>query len=112
MNSSLFRQALIKLMKEEEMKKVKEEKLNQQELKYDMERRKKVIEETQSLLRFSTDRYKEIHRGMLLSEVLKERDIAAKLQAEKVKLEKETIRKQVAKTSTSISVKLFDLSRN
>ena len=82
-------------MKEEEMKKEKEERLNKEELMYDMERRKKVIEDTQSLLTFATDRYKEIHRGMLMSEVLKERDIAAKLQAEKLRLEKLTIKKQV-----------------
>ena len=82
------RQALIKLMKEKNEKEAKIEQLSKHEMELDLKRKQEVIEETEKLLRFATDGYKEIHRGMMLSEVLKERDIAKQLAEEKLKKEK------------------------
>ena len=73
----------MRLMKQENVKKEKVEAMSREEMEIDLQRKKKVIEETENILRFSTERYKEIHSGMLLSEVLKERDIAMKIKQEK-----------------------------
>ena len=83
-------------MKEEALKKEVQENLSKHEMELDLQRKKDVISETEKLLRFSTDRYKEIHRGMMLSKVLKERDMALKLKEDKVILEKERIKKEVS----------------
>ena len=83
-------------MKEEALKKEEQENLSKHEMELDLQRKKDVISETEKLLRFSTDRYKEIHRGMMLSKVLKERDMALKLKEDKVILEKERIKKEVS----------------
>ena len=83
----------MKLMKQENTKKEKVEAMSREEMEIDLQRKKRIIEETENILKFSTERYKEIHSGMLLSEVLKERDIAMKIKQEKdalqEKLEKE-----------------------
>ena len=73
----------MKLMRQEAEKKEKVEALSREEMEVDLQRKNKIIEDTQKYLRFSTERYKEIHSGMLLSEVLKERDMAAKIKKEK-----------------------------
>ena len=75
----LYRQALIKLMKEQEQKKDKIEEMSKHEMELDLQRKNEIIEKTEQLLRFDTQQYKDIHRSMLLAEVLKERDIAKKL---------------------------------
>ena len=75
-------------MKEEKEKKEKIEQMSKEEMEIDLLRKKEIIEKTEKLLEFSTDRYKEIHRGMMLSEILKERDIAANLSKEKQRKEK------------------------
>ena len=75
-------------MKEEKEKKEKIEQMSKEEMEIDLLRKKEIIENTEKLLKFSTDRYKEIHRGMMLSEILKERDIAANLIKEKQRKEK------------------------
>ena len=82
------RQALIKLMKEQEKKKEKIEELSKHEMELDLKRKNEIIEKTEELLRFDTQQYKDIHRGMLLAEVLKERDIAKKLAEENAAKEK------------------------
>ena len=73
----------MKLMRQEAEKKEKVEALSREEMEVDLQRKNKIIEDTQKYLRFSTERYKEIHSGMLLSEVLKERDMAANIKKEK-----------------------------
>ena len=70
------RQQLTKLMKEQTNKQEVLEQMSKEELERDLKRKNKVIAETQKLLNYDTDRYQEIHRGMLLSEVLKERELA------------------------------------
>ena len=92
-------------MKEEAEKKDKIELLSKAEMELDLQRKKEVIAETEKLLKFSTERYKDIHRGMLLSEVLKERDIALKLNKEKLKKEKEQDLKQVFYSSKKATKK-------
>ena len=77
--TDLYRQALIKLMKEQEQKKDKIEEMSKHEMELDLQRKNEIIEKTEQLLRFDTQQYKDIHRSMLLAEVLKERDIAKKL---------------------------------
>ena len=75
-------------MKEEAAKKEKIEQLSKEELELDLQRKREVIERTEKLLTFSTDRYKDIHRSMMVAEVLKERDMALELSREKKRLEK------------------------
>ena len=81
------RQQLIKLMKEEAEKKEVIQQMSKEELELDLKRKNEVIAETQKLLNYETERYKEVHRGMMLSEVLKERDLALKVNKEKEKKE-------------------------
>ena len=66
-------------MKEQEHKKDEIEEMSKHEMELDLKRKNEIIEKTEQLLRFDTQQYKDIHRSMLLAEVLKERDIAKKL---------------------------------
>ena len=74
---------MIKLMKEQEKKQKKIKELSKHEMELDLKRKNEIIERTEELLRYDTQQYKDVHRGMLLSEVLKERGIAKKLAEEK-----------------------------
>ena len=80
-------------MKEEAEKTEVIEQLSKEELELDLKRKTEVINETQKLLNYDTGRYKDIHRGMMLAEVLKEREIALEIKKEKEKKETK-LRKQ------------------
>ena len=80
-------------MKKEAEKTEEVEQLSKEELELDLKRKTEVINETQKLLNYETGRYKDIHRGMMLAEVLKERDIALEIKREKEKKEAK-LRKQ------------------
>ena len=86
-SESRKRQQLIKLMKEEAEKKEEIEEISREEMELDLKRKTDIIAETQKLLNHETDRYKEVHRGMMLSEVLKERELALRVNKEKEKKE-------------------------
>ena len=86
-SESKKRQQLIKLMKEEAEKTEVIEQLSKEELELDLKRKTEVINETQKLLNYDTGRYKDIHRGMMLAEVLKERELALEIKKEKEKKE-------------------------
>ena len=75
-------------MKEQEKKKEKIEEMSKLEMELDLQKKNEIIEKTEQLLRFETQQYKDIHRGMLLAEVLKERDTAKKLKDENAAKEK------------------------
>ena len=96
----------MRLMKQENEKKEKVEAMSREEMEIDLQRKKKVIEETENILKFSTERYKEIHSGMLLSEVLKERDIAMKIKHEKDALQEKLEQEEDLKYLENIKKKI------
>ena len=71
---SVNRESLLKMIKAAAEEEERRSKISEEEARLSLGRQRVVIEETQRLLSYNTDRYKEIHQGLMHSKMLKERD--------------------------------------
>jgi len=84
-----------------EAEELEQQKIDREEAKFQQAKRREVIDKAKTLQYYETDRVKNFHRAMLLSEVLKERDaqVEQRKQQQKVHKARETIYRNANKKS-------------
>lgn len=76
-----------------EKEELEHQKIDREEAKFQQAKRKEAIDQAKTLQYYETDRVKNFHKAMLLSEVLKERDaqVGQKKQQKKMQLKREAL---------------------